>query len=72
MTPHTEVTECYRINGEDCFLIKLHAPALEQLEAILDRFLALGNTTTSIVVSTTVRRRQPPLSANPDRSGSAV
>lgn len=56
-----EVTECYRITGEDCFLIKLHAPALDQLERILDRFLAFGNTTTSIVVSTTVPTRQPPL-----------
>jgi len=56
-----EVTECYRITGEDCFLIKLHAPALDQLEGILNQFVALGNTTTSIVVSTTVPTRQPPL-----------
>ncbi|MGH2874429.1 MAG: Lrp/AsnC family transcriptional regulator [Solirubrobacteraceae bacterium] len=60
-TDTPEVTECYRITGEDCFLIKLHAPALDQLEGILDRFLALGNTTTSIVVSTTMPIRQPPL-----------
>jgi Lrp/AsnC family transcriptional regulator, leucine-responsive regulatory protein len=56
-----EVTECYRITGEDCFLIKLHAPAIDQLEATLDRFLAYGNTTTSVVVSTPVPRRPPPL-----------
>ena len=56
-----EVTECYRITGEDCFLIKLHAPAIGQLEATLDRFLAYGNTTTSVVVSTPVSRRPPPL-----------
>jgi Lrp/AsnC family transcriptional regulator, leucine-responsive regulatory protein len=60
-----EVTECYRITGEDCFLIKLHAPAIEQLEATLDRFLAYGNTTTSIVVSTPVPRRPPPLPSPP-------
>ncbi len=58
-----EVTECYRITGEDCFLIKLHAPAIEQLETTLDRFLAYGNTTTSVVVSTPVPRRPPPLPA---------
>lgn len=58
-----QVTECYRITGEDCFLVKLHAPAIDQLEAILDRFLVYGNTTTSIVVSTPVPRRQPPLPA---------
>ena len=55
------VTECYRITGEDCFLIKLHAAAIEQLEETLDQFLAYGNTTTSIVVSTPVPRRSPPL-----------
>jgi Lrp/AsnC family transcriptional regulator, leucine-responsive regulatory protein len=55
------VTECYRITGDDCFLLKLHAPAIDQLEAVLDRFLAYGNTTTSLVVSTPVPRRPPPL-----------
>jgi len=33
----------------------------DQLEAVLDRFLVYGNTTTSIVVSTPVPRRPPPL-----------
>jgi Lrp/AsnC family leucine-responsive transcriptional regulator len=56
-----QVTECYRITGEDCFLIKLHAATIEAIEAVLDRFLVYGNTTTSIVVSTPVPRRPPPL-----------
>lgn len=60
-----QVTECYRITGEDCFLLKLHAPAIDQLEAVLDRFLVYGNTTTSIVVSTPVPRRPPPLPSAP-------
>lgn len=60
-----EITECYRITGEDCFLVKVHAPALDQLEAILDRFLTFGTTTTSIVVSTPVPPRQLPLPAAP-------
>ncbi|MGH9170691.1 MAG: Lrp/AsnC family transcriptional regulator [Acidimicrobiales bacterium] len=63
-----EVTECYRITGEDCFLIKLHSPALDKLEGILDRFLAFGTTTTSIVVSTPVPSRPPPLPAPPERA----
>lgn len=66
-----EVTECYRITGEDCFLAKVHAPALERLEEILDRFLVYGNTTTSLVVSAPVPRRHlplpgPPASTEPD------
>jgi Lrp/AsnC family transcriptional regulator, leucine-responsive regulatory protein len=55
------VTECYRITGEDCFLVKLHASAISELEDILDRFLAYGSTTTSVVVTTPVALRSPPL-----------
>lgn len=56
-----QVVECHRITGEDCFLLKVHAPRIEQLEEILDRFLAFGQTTTSIVQSSPVPRRNPPL-----------
>lgn len=70
-----QVTECYRITGEDCFLLKLHTPTIGDLEAVLDRFLAYGNTTTSIVVSTPVPRRPPPLPGGgrgPDQRGPAT
>jgi Lrp/AsnC family leucine-responsive transcriptional regulator len=56
-----EVSECYRITGEDCFLVKVHAPAIEDLEGVLDRFLLYGQTTTSIVVSSPVRPRPLPV-----------
>lgn len=56
-----EVTECHRITGEDCFLLKLHAATMGDIEAILDRFLLYGQTTTSVVVSTPVPLRCPPL-----------
>lgn len=60
------VTECYRITGEDCFIAKVHAPSIQDLEASLDRFLAYGNTTTSIVVSVPVAQRSLPLPVPPD------
>jgi Lrp/AsnC family transcriptional regulator, leucine-responsive regulatory protein len=60
------VTECYRITGEDCFLVKLHAGAIDELEEILDRFLVYGTTTTSVVVSTPVAPRPPPLPSAPE------
>jgi Lrp/AsnC family leucine-responsive transcriptional regulator len=56
-----EVSECYRITGEDCFLVKVHAAAIEDLEATLDRFLLYGQTVTSIVVSTPVPPRPLPV-----------
>jgi Lrp/AsnC family leucine-responsive transcriptional regulator len=56
-----QVSECHRITGEDCFLVKVHAPAIEDLEAVLDRFLVHGQTVTSIVVSTPVPPRPLPV-----------
>jgi Lrp/AsnC family leucine-responsive transcriptional regulator len=56
-----EVVECHRITGDDCFIIKIHFPAMDHLDFILDRFLLLGTTTTSIVQSTPVPARPLPL-----------
>ncbi len=56
-----QVVECHRVTGEDCFVIKLRMPAIDQLDSVLDRFLAYGQTTTSIVQSTPVPRRGLPL-----------
>ena len=68
-----QVTECHRITGEDCFLLKMHAATVEQVEDILDQFLLYGQTVTSIVVSTPVPLRPlaiPQPAENPGR-GSA-
>lgn len=56
-----EISECHRISGEDCFLIKVHTATIEDIEKILDRFLIYGQTITSIVVSTPVPPRNLPI-----------
>ena len=56
-----EVGECYRITGEDCYLMRLHLRAIDDLEDVLDRFTPYGQTTTSIIHSAPVPRRGPPL-----------
>ena len=56
-----EVVECHRITGEDCFILKVYIPAMEQLDRILDRFLLYGTTTTSIIQSSPVPLRPLPL-----------
>ena len=56
-----EVTECYRVTGEDCYVLKLYLRGMDDLEGILDRFTPYGRTTTSIVHSTPVSRRPLPL-----------
>jgi len=55
-----EVAECHRITGEDCFFIKVHLRSIDELGSVLDRFLAYGETTTSIVNASPVPRRDPP------------
>jgi len=52
-----EVVECHRVTGEDCFIVKMHVSAVERLDEVLDRFLAYGQTTTSIVQSSPVPAR---------------
>jgi Lrp/AsnC family transcriptional regulator, leucine-responsive regulatory protein len=56
-----QVTECHRITGEDCMLLKVHAADIPQIETVLDQFPVYGQTTTSIVVSTPVPARSLPL-----------
>lgn len=56
-----EVVECHRVTGEDCFVIKLHLREMDDLEDILDRFIVLGQTTTSIIHSSPVDGRALPL-----------
>ncbi len=56
-----EVVDCHRITGEDCFFVKLHLRSMDDLEGILDRFIVLGQTTTSIIHSSPVTGRPLPL-----------
>ena len=56
-----EVVECHRVTGEDCFIMKVLVGRVELLEAVLDEILRYGNTTSSIVQSTPVALRAPPL-----------
>lgn len=56
-----EITECYRVTGEDCYVMKVYLRSMDDLEAILDRFTPYGRTTTSIVHSTPIPRRPLPI-----------
>ncbi len=56
-----QVSECHRVTGEDCFLVKVHLESLDTLDRILDQFLVFGNTATMLVQSTPVTPRGLPL-----------
>jgi Lrp/AsnC family leucine-responsive transcriptional regulator len=57
-----QVVECHRVTGEDCFVLKVYLPSINELDQVLDQFLAYGQTTTSIIQSTPVPPRSLPLS----------
>jgi Lrp/AsnC family transcriptional regulator, leucine-responsive regulatory protein len=59
-----EIGECHRITGEDCFYLKIHLRSIDELSAVLDRFLAYGETTTSLINASPIPRRDPPLSSD--------
>jgi Lrp/AsnC family leucine-responsive transcriptional regulator len=62
-----EIIECHRVTGEDCFVMKVLVGRVELLENVLDELLKFGNTTSSIVQSTPVPLRPPPLPESADR-----
>jgi Lrp/AsnC family leucine-responsive transcriptional regulator len=59
MNETPEVTECYRVTGADSFLLKVCVSSVDHLQKIIDRFTPYVSTTTSIVLSTAVKRRNP-------------
>jgi Lrp/AsnC family leucine-responsive transcriptional regulator len=56
-----QIVECHRITGEDCFVMRVYLERLEDLDPLLDRFLAYGQTTTSLIQSSPVPPRSLPL-----------
>ena len=65
----TEVVDCRRITGDDCYIMTAFVRDVEHLEEVIDQFAAHGQTTTSIVQSAPVAARGLALEANSDRPG---
>ena len=58
-----EIVECDRITGEDCFIARAHVASVEDLEALIDEIIPYAMTNTSIIQSSPVPRRLPPIPA---------
>ena len=65
----TEVVDCRRITGDDCYIMTAFVRDVEHLEEVIDQFAAHGQTTTSIVQSAPVAARGLALEGNSDRPG---
>lgn len=57
------VLECHHVTGEDCFLVKVAAAAMPDLEATIERFREHGETVSSVVLSTVAENKPTPLNA---------
>lgn len=53
------VIECDRVTGDDCFIARVHAGSIKEIEEIIDQIIPFATTHTSIVQSTPVPRRTP-------------
>lgn len=64
------IVECDRVTGEDCFIAKAHVRTVAELEALIDEIVPYAMTNTSIIQSSPVKRRLPPIRATmPDPVG---
>ncbi|MFE3251041.1 Lrp/AsnC ligand binding domain-containing protein [Streptomyces sp. NPDC059209] len=53
----TEILEAHHVTGDDCFVLKVAARSMSDLEAVTGRIATLGSVTTSVVYSSPLRRR---------------
>jgi Lrp/AsnC family transcriptional regulator, leucine-responsive regulatory protein len=56
-----EVVEAYHLSGPDCFVAKIIVRNLDELEAVVDRFVPFAATDTAVIQSVTVTQRLPKL-----------
>jgi Lrp/AsnC family leucine-responsive transcriptional regulator len=53
-----EVSRCHRITGSESFVLEAYVVSIRHLEALIDKFSALGATSTSTILSSPVERRE--------------
>ncbi|MYS85622.1 Lrp/AsnC family transcriptional regulator [Embleya scabrispora] len=55
----SEILECLRTTGDDCYVLKVAATSMSHLEEIVDAPARFGSTTTNVVLSRTQPFRGP-------------
>lgn len=60
-----EIVEAHHVTGDDCFIIKVYAQNMLDLERITGKLSTLGRITTNVVYSSPLQRR--PLSPTTER-----
>ncbi|MCO1595259.1 Lrp/AsnC family transcriptional regulator [Micromonospora sp. RHAY321] len=55
----SEILECLRTTGDDCYVLKVAATSMAHLEQIINELAVFGSTTTNVVYSATLPYRGP-------------
>ncbi|WP_370942690.1 Lrp/AsnC family transcriptional regulator [Amycolatopsis sp. cg5] len=55
----SEILECLRTTGDDCYTLKVTAGSMAHLEKLIDELAQFGSTTTNVVYSQTLPFRGP-------------
>ncbi len=56
-----EIIECDRVTGDDCFVARAQLQSVDHLEKLIDKVIPYSMTNTSIIQSSPVIRRLPPI-----------
>ncbi|KOX17392.1 MULTISPECIES: Lrp/AsnC family transcriptional regulator [unclassified Streptomyces] len=66
LAERSEILECLRTTGDDCYVLKVAATSMGHLEELVDALAGFGSTTTNLVFSRTLSPRGP---GEPGRRG---
>lgn len=56
-----EIIECDKVTGDDCFICRVAVRSMADLDRVHDRIIEKAQTNTSMVKSTPLKRRLPPI-----------
>jgi Lrp/AsnC family leucine-responsive transcriptional regulator len=59
LAERSEILECLRTTGDDCYSLKIAAPSMGRLEEIVNELAFFGSTNTNIVYNQTLPYRGP-------------
>ncbi|HEY2059606.1 MAG TPA: Lrp/AsnC family transcriptional regulator [Amycolatopsis sp.] len=59
LAERTELLECVRTTGDDCYTLKVAATSMAHLERVMGELAQFGSTTTNVVYSQTLPYRGP-------------
>ncbi|MFI6501338.1 Lrp/AsnC family transcriptional regulator [Nonomuraea typhae] len=61
LAERTEILECVRVTGDDCYVLKVAATGMHHLEEVVNDLAEFGSANTNIVYSQTLPYRGPGL-----------